>query len=373
MIASAAQTRSRPARRRYPLPRFRRRCGLEATGAGTWPAVPVCVLAGARQKGHSRGLRASGARFPFADQSVSRSVRQWSSRDLFAAVPACRCRRHRLSFEPSVSACRRKRRAQQELLPDNAVRQLSGRPACRRERDAGAAAAYYLNVLKLDPHNPDLLSRAFLSVLSNGDIDEAEQAGRPAARDRSHRSHRAAGASASGNSSRNITGTARQDFAQSVRGPVTDLTATLLSAWAQSGEGDAQAARRCHGQAVGSGLVRHLQGSARRPDPRSCQEQERRPASATTSAYKADPTALRTVEAYGRFLSRNGSKDDALKVYAGFQQGAAQPSGDRRRDRSRSPTARSCRRWSIRRRPAPPRRFTGSAPRSAAAAARISR
>jgi hypothetical protein len=27
---------------------------------------------------------------------------------------------------------------------------------------------------------------------------------------------------------------------------------------------------------------------------------------------------VRTVEAYGRFLSRNGSKDDALKVYQGF-------------------------------------------------------
>ena len=38
-----------------------------------------------------------------------------------------------------------------------------------------AAAAYYLNVLKLDPHNPDLLSRTFLSVLSDGDIDEASK------------------------------------------------------------------------------------------------------------------------------------------------------------------------------------------------------
>ena len=36
------------------------------------------------------------------------------------------------------------------------------------------------------------------------------------------------------------------------------------------------------------------------------------------SAYKTDPTALRTVQAYGRFLSRNGSKDDALKVYQDF-------------------------------------------------------
>ena len=35
-------------------------------------------------------------------------------------------------------------------------------------------------------------------------------------------------------------------------------------------------------------------------------------------AYKVDPTALRTVQAYGSFLSRNGSKDEALKVYQEF-------------------------------------------------------
>ena len=35
-------------------------------------------------------------------------------------------------------------------------------------------------------------------------------------------------------------------------------------------------------------------------------------------AYKADPMALRTVQAYGRYLSRNASKDDALKIYQEF-------------------------------------------------------
>ena len=37
--------------------------------------------------------------------------------------------------------------------------------------------------------------------------------------------------------------TARQNFAQSVRGPVTDLTATLLSAWALAGAGNTRTAR----------------------------------------------------------------------------------------------------------------------------------
>ena len=36
------------------------------------------------------------------------------------------------------------------------------------------------------------------------------------------------------------------------------------------------------------------------------------------SAYKSDPTALRTVQAYGRYLSRNGGKVAALKIYEDF-------------------------------------------------------
>jgi tetratricopeptide (TPR) repeat protein len=36
-------------------------------------------------------------------------------------------------------------------------------------------------------------------------------------------------------------------------------------------------------------------------------------------AYKADAVAVRNVEAYGRYLSRNATKDEALKVYAEFE------------------------------------------------------
>src|SRR5690606_41897152 len=35
-------------------------------------------------------------------------------------------------------------------------------------------------------------------------------------------------------------------------------------------------------------------------------------------AYKADSSALRVVEAYGSYLSREGRKEDALKVYQTF-------------------------------------------------------
>ncbi|MGB7940561.1 MAG: hypothetical protein WCF72_18355, partial [Pseudolabrys sp.] len=42
-----------------------------------------------------------------------------------------------------------------------------------QQRDGAAAAAYYRAALKRDPSNGELLDRAFLSSLVDGDVDEA--------------------------------------------------------------------------------------------------------------------------------------------------------------------------------------------------------
>src|SRR5262245_45519003 len=41
------------------------------------------------------------------------------------------------------------------------------------ERDSAAAANYYRAALRGDPRNTDLLSKAFLAVLANGEVEEA--------------------------------------------------------------------------------------------------------------------------------------------------------------------------------------------------------
>jgi tetratricopeptide (TPR) repeat protein len=184
------------------------------------------------------------------------------------------------------------------------------------ERDSTTAAAYYLNVLKVDPRNADLLSRAFLSVLTDGDIDEAGRlADRLIQLDRSDRIARLViGVRALKLKQYAV---ARQNFAQSVRGPVTDLTAALLSAWALSGAGDVRAAVDTLDRLAGpdwyaifkdlhAGLILDVANNKKDAGKRY----ER--------TYKADPMAVRTVEAYGRYLSRAGTKDDALKVYQDF-------------------------------------------------------
>src|SRR5262245_65993323 len=56
------------------------------------------------------------------------------------------------------------------------------------QRDIGAAAAFYRAALKADPKNGELLERAFLSIVSDGDVDEAVKlAERLVQVDRTHR------------------------------------------------------------------------------------------------------------------------------------------------------------------------------------------
>jgi len=205
----------------------------------------------------------------------------------------------------------------QELARDTASGSYLAARHAGTERDAATASAYYLNVLKSDPRNADLLSRTFISVLSDGDIDEA---GRLADRliqiDHSDRIARLViGVRALKQKQYAL---ARQNFAQSVRGPVTDLTGTLLSAWAFAGAGDTRSAVDTLDHLAGPdwyGIFKDLHAAFILDIANNKKEAGKR----YERAYKADPVAVRDVEAYGRYLSRNGGKDEALKVYAEFE------------------------------------------------------
>src|SRR3974377_1775647 len=59
------------------------------------------------------------------------------------------------------------------------------------ERDANSAAAFYRSALRPDPKNNELLDRAFISSLADGDIDEAVKlADRILAQDKNNRDAR---------------------------------------------------------------------------------------------------------------------------------------------------------------------------------------
>src|ERR1700726_5011789 len=184
------------------------------------------------------------------------------------------------------------------------------------ERDAASAAAFYRSALRTDPKNNELLDRAFISSLADGDIDEAVKlADRILVIDKSNRVARL------------VVGvrdlklkkyaSAQANINQSIRGPITDLVAALLSGWAAYGAGDTKAAIANIDKLTGpewypifkdlhSGMILELAGKEKDAGTRF----ER--------AYKLDDSMLRVAEAYARWLSRN--KDDAAAsgIYEAF-------------------------------------------------------
>ncbi len=185
-----------------------------------------------------------------------------------------------------------------------------------RQRDASIEAAYYRAALKRDPRNTELLDRAFLSLLVGGDVDEAAKyAERVVAADKTDKV------------SRLVIGVqelkhkqyaaARRDLSQSIRGPITDLTATLLTSWSLYGAGDTKAAVSGIDKLAGpdwyaifkdlhAGMIFDLANNQKEAGKR------------LEHAYKLDSSALRVVEAYGSWLSRNRSPQEALAVFEAF-------------------------------------------------------
>jgi tetratricopeptide (TPR) repeat protein len=184
------------------------------------------------------------------------------------------------------------------------------------ERDAASAAAFYRSALRTDPKNNELLDRAFISSLADGDIDEAVKlADRILTMDKANRVARL------------VVGvrdlkqkkypTAQININQSIRGPITDLVATLLSGWASYGAGDAKAAVATIDKLTGpewyplfkdlhTGMILEISGKEKDAGARF----ER--------AYKLDETMLRVADAHARWLSRNKDGAAAAGVYEAF-------------------------------------------------------
>ena len=185
-----------------------------------------------------------------------------------------------------------------------------------QERDAAAAAAFYRSALRRDPNNGELLDRTFLSLLVDGEIeDSVRYADHIAQVDKNDRVARLVlGVHALKKAQ---YAAARRDLAQSVRGPITDLTATLLAAWSLQGAGDGKGAIATIDRLAGpdwyaifkdlhAGMIAELAGNQKEAGKRFA------------NAYKLDATALRVVQAYGSWLSRNRSPKDALAIFEAF-------------------------------------------------------
>ena len=184
------------------------------------------------------------------------------------------------------------------------------------ERDAASAAAFYRSALRTDPKNNELLDRAFISSLADGDIDEAVKlADRILTMDKSNRVARLVVGVR--DLKQKKYSAAQVNINQSIRGPITDLVATLLSGWASYGAGDAKAAVANIDKLTGpewypifkdlhTGMILEISGKEKDAGTRF----ER--------AYKLDDSMLRVSDAYARWLSRNKDGAAATGIYEAF-------------------------------------------------------
>jgi tetratricopeptide (TPR) repeat protein len=193
---------------------------------------------------------------------------------------------------------------------------LAGRFA-RSIGDTTSASLYYLQVLKQNPDNSDILTRAFLLMLADGRIEDATIL--------AHKIARASQRSGLVSQVIAVEQIAQGDHAAAVdllrkapRSRIDSLIVPLVEAWSLAGLGNGDESfkileflkkrkgytlfRTYHAALINDFLDRVEQAEAAYIETIKAQEGR----------------SLRVVEAYGIFLERNGRYLDAVNLYRGF-------------------------------------------------------
>jgi tetratricopeptide (TPR) repeat protein len=189
------------------------------------------------------------------------------------------------------------------------------------EHDAANAAKFYRQSLERDPTDSSLLALAFFYETSAGEVDSANDLAKRLIAvtpdDRASRLVLAVSALR-----RSDYKDAREQIAKSAKGTAVSLTVALVDAWAAAGQHDDKAAvadmDSLHGQpgadavtAFHKALLLEYLGQTAQAD------------AVYGEAMKAEGSSPRLVNAYGRFLERNGRVADATALYNGVAANAA--------------------------------------------------
>ena len=185
------------------------------------------------------------------------------------------------------------------------------------EHDTVAAATFFREALRFDPRNPNLIERAFVAAVSNGNMQDAfGLADRLLVHDPNNNLARLALGIKAIKAKRFTV--ARTYFAKSGTGQQRDITATLLTAWTYAGAGDTRHALTLVDKLRGEnfGVFRDYHAALIADAANNPQEALKR----MKAAYAADKNTLRLVDAYARFMVRHGDHDEAVRAYEGFDQ-----------------------------------------------------
>jgi len=227
----------------------------------------------------------------------------------------------RLALVLALSAAPLAVRAEISELPLNArPSTLSGSYLAGRSADTAndvdAALAYLTFTLSEDPGNALLSERVLMLRLSAGEVDQAvDLADKLVISDPHNPTARLALAAAA--IKKGQYDLAKSELEESANSPLAVLTAGLMKAWAEQGEGKTNEALATIRELSGPGwydifknyhtaLIADAAGRLSEADE------------AISRSYGDQTSALRIVEAYVRIKNRNGKKDEAEKALSAF-------------------------------------------------------
>lgn len=207
-----------------------------------------------------------------------------------------------------------------DLLPDDLETTLSGSYLAAmnaaRNRDLDAATVFFEEALSRDPKNPLLLDRTFTLLVASGNVEQSFPIAERLVQvtDSSRMAQIALGIQAL--KTKNYRESAER-LNKGDRGELSNLTASLLAAWAAQGGGETDAALKIIETTQGppwfdvfknfnSALIADVAG------------QHDKALATIQAAYKADPTAMRVVEAYARMMARAGKTAEAREALDKF-------------------------------------------------------
>jgi tetratricopeptide (TPR) repeat protein len=204
--------------------------------------------------------------------------------------------------------------------PGNSVAAYLSASYAARQQDTLRAARYFSQSLTGDPNNPELLAESFFYSMVAGDIGTAQAlATRIAPGTPDYRVSRLLLAAAALKKRDYVE--ARKELALSAKDPSV-LSVSLIDAWAAAGAGDDAGAaddmKRMASQSGLETLVAYHKALLA--------EYERKPVEAEAAyrlGIKGENSSPRIIEAYGRFLERQGRAGDARELYNRYLNNAA--------------------------------------------------
>lgn len=183
------------------------------------------------------------------------------------------------------------------------------------DRDTFAAATFFREALRFDPRNPQLIERAFVANMANGDFDAAFSF--------AQRLLKIDANNGLANLALGIRAIkakqwkkAREHLAKGGAGRQRDLTATMLIAWSHVGSGESRRALEMvdNLREESFAAFRDYQAALIADVAGNVGEATKR----MKAAYSAEKMTLRMVDAYGRFMSQRGDADEAKRAFAAF-------------------------------------------------------